>query len=288
MSRALFTALHNTFTTTVGNFTPVPTTSQFLQEGVLTPTEFVAAGDLLVYKCPTWSWAAGQPEKAVSYLPPEKQYLITRNVPCKTRFKDDGTDGRQSEMVEDEWLSVASASMKDAEDEIPEIEIDSEKKLKKEEDDDDDDGDIPDMEDFNVEDNLVEEDPATVATTISNIQKTRTYDISITYDKYYLTPKIWLFGYSESQQPLSAEEIFMDISADHAGKTVTLEPHPHVGIPFAYIHPCRHAAVMKKFIARMIERGKVPQVEFYLLLFLKFMGAVIPTIAYDNTFDYGL
>jgi len=38
----------------------------------------------------------------------------------------------------------------------------------------------------------------------------------------------------------------------------------------------------------MIERGKVPQVEFYLLLFLKFMGAVIPTIAYDNTFDYGL
>lgn len=80
----------------------------------------------------------------------------------------------------------------------------------------------------------------------------------------------------------------MDISADHAGKTVTLEPHPHIGISFAYIHPCKHAAVMKKFIARMIERGKEPKVEFYLLLFLKFMGAVIPTIAYDNTFDFGL
>jgi len=221
--------------------TPVPTTSQFLQEGVLTPTEFVAAGDLLVYKCPTWSWAAGQPEKAVSYLPPEKQYLITRNVPCKTRFKDDGTE-RQGETVEDEWLAVAS--IKEAEDEIPEIEIGSEKE-KKVVDDDGDDGDIPDMEDFNVEDNLVE-DPATVASSKNDIQKTRTYDISITYDKYYLTPKIWLFGYSESQQPLTAEEIFMDISADHAGKTVTLEPHPHVGIPFAYIHPCRHAAVMKK------------------------------------------
>jgi len=235
-----------------------------------------------VYKCPTWSWAAGQPEKAVSYLPPNKQFLITRNVPCKTRFKDDGTDGRKGEIVDDDWLAVTT-SFKEAE-EIPEIEIDSEKKEK----DDDDDGEIPDMEDFNEENNLKEEDPATAASTVSNIQKTRTYDISITYDKYYLTPKIWLFGYSESQQPLSPEEIFMDISADHAGKTVTLEPHPHVGIPYAYIHPCKHASVMKKFIGRMTERGKVPQVEFYLLLFLKFMGAVIPTIAYDNTFDFGL
>jgi len=141
---------------------------------------------------------------------------------------------------------------------------------------------------FDIEDNLVEEDPASAASSnVSNIHLTRTYDISITY-KYYSTPKIWLFGYNEAQQPLSGEEIFMDISADHAKKTVTLEPHPHVGIPFAYIHPCKHSAVMKKFILRMIERGKEPQVEFYLLLFLKFMGAVIPTIAYDNTFDFGL
>jgi len=29
------------------------------------------------------------------------------------------------------------------------------------------------------------------------IVKTRTYDISITYDKYYQTPKVWLFGYDE-------------------------------------------------------------------------------------------
>jgi len=286
--QSIFTTIHNTVINTVAAITPTLRESKFLQEGVLTPDEFVAAGDLLVYKCPTWSWAAGQLEKAVSYLPPDKQYLITRNVPCKTRFKDDG-EGRQGESVEDDWLAVAS-TVKDGEDEIPEIEIDSEKTVKKEkETEDDDDDDIPDMEDFNEEDNLVEEDPAAVASQlVSNIQKTRTYDISITYDKYYLTPKIWLFGYSESQQPLSAEEIFMDISADHAGKTVTLEPHPHVGIPFAYIHPCKHAAVMKKFIARMIDRGKEPKVEFYLLLFLKFMGAVIPTIAYDNTFDFGL
>ena len=31
----------------------------------------------------------------------------------------------------------------------------------------------------------------------SNIERTRTYDVSITYDKYYQTPRVWLFGYSE-------------------------------------------------------------------------------------------
>lgn len=78
------------------------------------------------------------------------------------------------------------------------------------------------------------------------------------------------------------------MSADHANKTVTLDAHPHLGVPFAYIHPCRHAAVMKKFIERMQAQGKEPRVDQYLLLFLKFLGAVIPTIQYDNTFEIGL
>lgn len=30
-----------------------------------------------------------------------------------------------------------------------------------------------------------------------NILHTRTYDISITYDKYYQTPRVFLFGYDE-------------------------------------------------------------------------------------------
>ena len=38
---------------------------------------------------------------------------------------------------------------------------------------------------------------ATAGKRSSNIERTRTYDVSITYDKYYQTPRIWLFGYSE-------------------------------------------------------------------------------------------
>lgn len=29
------------------------------------------------------------------------------------------------------------------------------------------------------------------------IVKTRTYDLHITYDKYYQTPRLWIFGYDE-------------------------------------------------------------------------------------------
>ena len=39
--------------------TPARTTSAFLSKGVLTPEEFVRAGDELVFKCPTWSWEGG-------------------------------------------------------------------------------------------------------------------------------------------------------------------------------------------------------------------------------------
>ncbi len=53
----------------------------------------MAAGDLLVYKCPTWTWAAGEPSRSVSYLPAEKQFLITRAVPCSRRFHSDSSSG---------------------------------------------------------------------------------------------------------------------------------------------------------------------------------------------------
>lgn len=30
-----------------------------------------------------------------------------------------------------------------------------------------------------------------------DILKTRTYDLHITYDKFYQTPRLWLYGYNE-------------------------------------------------------------------------------------------
>ena len=53
--------------------TPTLKESAFLERGVLTPEEFVRAGDELVYKCPTWSWEQGDSKKKKTYLPDDKQ-----------------------------------------------------------------------------------------------------------------------------------------------------------------------------------------------------------------------
>jgi len=271
-------ATYNTYKSTVNAITPVLTESKFLQEGVLTPEEFVAAGDLLVFKCPTWFWCAGVPEKRVPHLPPEKQFLQTKGAPCKTRFRDNSS---KSEAVDDDWTSVVTQVQAEAAEEILEAEPQPYVPKPLEEENLDD---IPDYNDL-TDNSIVEEDTATAK---ANIQKNRTYDLSITYDKFHRTPCMWLYGYSETQEPLKPEAIFMDISDDHAKKTVTLSTHPHLPSAWVYIHPCRHASVMKKFVQRVIDKGLEPRVDQYLLLFLKFMGAVIPTISYDNTFDVGL
>ncbi|NDJ00206.1 hypothetical protein GWA97_14105, partial [Flavobacterium sp. LaA7.5] len=49
------------------------------------------------------------------------------------------------------------------------------------------------------------------------------------------------------------------------------------------VHPCRHAEVMKKIIETVAEGGGELGVHMYLLVFLKFVQAVIPTIEYDYT-----
>lgn len=156
---------------------------------------------------------------------------------------------------------------------------------------------IPDIESFDDEDNLVEDPseflpaPGLAPDDGSNILATRTYDLYITYDKYYQTPRLWLAGYDEHGTPLPPLRIFEDISREHARKTVTIETNPHLELSMACIHPCRHAHVMKRIIqfteahARARDDGATGEVRVdqYLIIFLKFMSTVLPTIEYDYT-----
>lgn len=115
-----------------------------------------------------------------------------------------------------------------------------------------------------------------------NLVQVRTYDCMITYDKYYQTPRMWLLGYDEvrtllcrtgwasspvlctrprpekstrcaqQKRPLPPASALDDVSADHAQKTVTIEPFPHSSsLSIASVHPCKHSSVMKKVIERM-------------------------------------
>ena len=66
---------------------PILKDSKFRETGVITPEEFVVAGDHLVHHCPTWHWSAGDSSKTKPYLPADKQFLITKNVPCYRRCR---------------------------------------------------------------------------------------------------------------------------------------------------------------------------------------------------------
>jgi ubiquitin-like-conjugating enzyme ATG3 len=150
---------------------PIPTKSSFLTSGTLTPAEFIAAGELLVYKCPTWAWSRGNADKRRDYLPVDKQYLITKSVPCRERVAE-LTRGDDSErVVDDEWVETHSDFVKQVQD-IPDT-----NDVPMEEQERPNDDEIPDMDE---EDELAMEMPVqnndpTVAE--SNIVKTRTYDI---------------------------------------------------------------------------------------------------------------
>ncbi|XP_047942377.1 autophagy-related protein 3 isoform X3 [Salvia hispanica] len=270
--------IHDAFKGTVERMTSPRTVSAFKEKGVLSINEFILAGDNLVSKCPTWSWESGDPGKRKSYLPQDKQFLITRNVPCL----------RRAASIGEEYEAAGGEVLVDNEDNDGWLATHG--KPKGEEDD------IPDMEEFDEADNVVENDPATLQTTYlvahepddDNILRTRTYDVSITYDKYYQTPRVWLTGYDESRMLLQPELVLEDVSQDHARKTVTIEDHPHLPGKHASVHPCRHGAVMKKIIDVLMSRGVEPEVDKYLFLFLKFMASLIPTIEYDYTIDFDL
>jgi ubiquitin-like-conjugating enzyme ATG3 len=285
---------------------PTLKTSAFLSKGVLTPEEFVLAGDELVFRCPTWAWEGGDPTKTKSYLPVDKQYLVTRNVPCQTRVASMENHLATEATDEDdgEWMLssiIKQGDPKDFEDDFDildgEGEVVKDKETPMEEDDSKPaaaaEEEYADMADFE-DDNVIEDDDAaapTAQTEESNLIKVRTYDLSITYDKYYQTPRVWMVGKSAEGQPLSGQEMMEDVISDYANRTVTIETHPHVAGPHASIHPCQHGKVMKAIVRNLIksagdgEEEKGPAVEMYIFIFLKFVSSMIPTINYDFTMD---
>ena len=102
--------IHSTLDTLRDRWAPITHTSTFRSTGQITPEEFLHAGDYLVYKFPTWSWAdASPPSKRVSYLPAGKQFLVTRGVPCHRRLDENfaGDAGQEEGMVADGFKAGA-------------------------------------------------------------------------------------------------------------------------------------------------------------------------------------
>lgn len=213
------------------DFTPVLTESQFYERGLLTPEEFVRAGDQLVRTCPSWRWDAGDKGKERSYLPPNKQFLVTRGVPSYRRvtvlnaskFVEGNEEGdwctpnllspTESDLNDEVVIDASDFMDEKAAEDSTKVDIQGKEKnqektkvsvLKSKEDD------YVDMEDDSLAlDDTTNMVSSTSADSTTNyLLRPRRYDVSITYDNYYRTPRIWLFGFDESGSPLTPEAVF--------------------------------------------------------------------------------
>ncbi|KAK3898478.1 autophagocytosis associated protein [Staphylotrichum tortipilum] len=250
--------IYSTVNSLRDRYTPASHTSTFRNTGEITPEEFVAAGDYLVFKFPSWSWADAEiPSKRITHLPPGKQYLVTRHVPCQRRLNDDfaGDAGHEEAVVEggksgggdddDGWLRTggltSSQPLK-----VREVRtVDDAGNVGEREVIEDD--DIPDMEDEEDDEAIIRDADAD-----GKNSGRRTYSLYIAYSPWYKTPRMYMSGYQPNGQPLPPHLMMEDIVGDYKDKTVTLEDFPFfaTNVKTASIHPCKHASVMKTLLDR--------------------------------------
>ncbi|RYH29793.1 hypothetical protein EON65_07400, partial [archaeon] len=215
----------------------------FLDKGMLTPEEFVRAGDKLIQACPSWRWESGDKTKIRSYLPPNKQFLATYGVPAYQRVnslnvteiiedieKTEGedkeleVDGKGDSFVEIEGQSISDewATIKDAPNHTTSTKEATSGELDKVS------GKIDGLD---LEEEGLALDEATAVLDgagVAGLKRARRYNISMTYDNYYRTPRIWMYGFDENGTVLTPEAVFEDVMQDYAKRTVTIDPHPHI------------------------------------------------------------
>ncbi|KAF2085208.1 hypothetical protein K490DRAFT_47155 [Saccharata proteae CBS 121410] len=255
--------IRSTINTLRDQYAPISHTSTFRQTGQITPEEFVAAGDFLVYKFPSWSWSdASSPAKRVSYLPAGKQFLVTRGVPCHRRLDDnfageagdegtvvgDGFAGGEGGEGDDGWLRTGGGKMEMSHDGTIDVQtVDERGEVSKVEEVEEE---IPDMEDEEDDEEAIIRDHK--AGGDGTKPPVRTYNLYIMYTPYYRTPRLYLSGYLIQSEPLPPHLMMEDIVGDYKDKTVTLEDFPFLdsGVKMASVHPCKHASVMKVLLDR--------------------------------------
>ena len=250
--------IHSALDKVRDRYAPISHTSTFRETGQLTPEEFALAGDFLVYRFPSWSWSdAAHPSKRVAYLPPGKQFLVTRGVPCHRRLDEgyklaDGEENIRSggDDGEEDWLATGGGRRPEpSERDVRTLDGSGNIHASEQEDQEEE---IPDIEDEEDDSEAIIRDNMATASTKTPL---RTYTLYITYTPYYRTPRFYLSGYqSMSSQPLDPPAMMEDIMGDYKDKTVTLEEFPFFdasqSVKMASIHPCRHASVMKSLLER--------------------------------------
>ena len=294
--------LYEGITGLISKVKPPPKESKFYEKGILTPEEYVKAGDYLVMKCPTWKWCSAKENMVNKYLPKDKQYLLTR-VRSKLRASDYlKKNNTKEKLIEGDWVD-ADLEFKPKTENKKAVALDlddfEEKDKNKVEvaanlDDQDEDFVIegeeekPEPKKETKKDNdfeIVDEDDLKDKKEDAGVVKTREYEVTITYDLYFFVPRMWLMGYNEKGIPLTDEEMKEDVMPEYRNKTCTIETQPCTGLRNISVHPCRHSLLLQKMIKDFQNSGKKLEIEQSILLFLKFLQSVVPTVQYDFTMD---
>ncbi|OBA22102.1 hypothetical protein METBIDRAFT_10991 [Metschnikowia bicuspidata var. bicuspidata NRRL YB-4993] len=290
--------------------TPLNYESNFRKTGEILPDEFVLAGDYLVLKFPTWAWGSCPKPLQKKFLPPEKQFLVTRHVPSYRRYAafvpetGDGAGGKTDAAAADadsdaEWVPLVSQPVGAAVPLGPATH------------------DLDALMDDAAEDAASRDDIDDYTHISSGGPGLRRYDLYIAYLTSYRVPKVYLVGFDDGGIPLLPPQMYEDISGDHKDKTATIEALPMAHSTMAVsIHPCKHAAVMRVFMEHARLKKAAPQpaaatarapdgrdllasgtpepvdmddggirVDQYIVIFLKFIASVTPGIEYDFTMD---
>ena len=87
----------NTYKKLADKIIPVMTNNNFVKTGMLTPDEFVEAGDYLVKNFTNWKWSKISKNKSLSFLPPDKQMLKMRKTYGKKQIFVETIDTNSSE-----------------------------------------------------------------------------------------------------------------------------------------------------------------------------------------------
>ena len=294
--------------------TPVSHKSTFLTTGQITPEEFVQAGDYLCHMFPTWKWNdMADDNKYRDFLPKDKQFLVIRKVPCSERAQAVVT----MDEIENGTSTDAFSAADDEDNDDDSIEIIPVSKSSSGAD-----NDVNDIDEL-MEEMELEEDDDIVANKTNEML--RYYDLFITYSTSYRVPKMYIVGFNGKGTPLTPKEMFEDITPDYRKKTATIEKLPFYkrNVPSVSIHPCKHANVMKVLLDKISvvkERQREEEmqknaevgapksagsddgdnenwedlqqdiddslrVDLYLVVFLKFITSVTPTIQHDYTME---
>ena len=231
--------------------------SDFLKTGMLTKEEFTLSGDKLIENDPNWIW-----EKP-------GECLLKKRILCnKIQLEEDANASSDINIY-----SLKNENLKNEDSVQLQItksstEVDNE---------------VDDFLDGFEDNNLIANDDATIWTEYDTSK--HYYNVSITYDQYYRTPRIWFEGLNAHGELLTQEEIYSDFMIEYIKVSLTLEIHPLFDINTISVHPCKHAFAMQKMFAFELEKKDANEVkiEDYLVHFMKFASCVIPQLEFDHS-----